>query len=195
MGDVGMYDGTEPAERWLKRLEVLFAGANNGEAVDPSTCIKIIDVSLVWSAAAFADSSTHLRDIMKRAGEGKAVDADLDSLTFLPEERDKTANPEPRQGEFEVLEAYYSRCQSLVLRSGGRVKPLDSSDSFISLNQTEGYILRDFIFKFVNGLYDKVNLRSSRPTILDAKAWFYAGRLTVPTKRLHEPWRELVRTR
>ncbi|KAG6194344.1 hypothetical protein E4U10_003036 [Claviceps purpurea] len=155
MGDVGMYDGTEPAERWLKRLEVLFAGANNGEAVDPSTCIKIIDVSL----------------------------------------RDKTANPEPRQGEFEVLEAYYSRCQSLVLRSGGRVKPLDSSDSFISLNQTEGYILRDFIFKFVNGLYDKVNLRSSRPTILDAKAWFYAGRLTVPTKRLHEPWRELVRTR
>ncbi|KAG6148101.1 hypothetical protein E4U28_005267 [Claviceps purpurea] len=126
MGDVGMYDGTKPTERWLKRLEVLFAGANNGEAVDPSTCIKIIDVSLVWSAAAFADSSTHLRDIMKRAGEGKAVDADLDvvirlfqdkyPLTFLPEERDKTANLEPRQGEFEVLEAYYSRCQSLVLR-------------------------------------------------------------------------------
>ncbi|KAG6240861.1 hypothetical protein E4U23_007368, partial [Claviceps purpurea] len=77
MGEVGMYDGTEPAERWLKRLEVLFAGANNGETVDPSTFIKIVDISLVRSAAAFADSSAHLRQIMKRAGEGKAVDEDL----------------------------------------------------------------------------------------------------------------------
>ncbi|KAG6145104.1 hypothetical protein E4U12_000039 [Claviceps purpurea] len=162
MGEVGMYDGTEPAERWLKRLEVLFAGANNGETVDPSTFIKIVDISLVRSAAAFADSSAHLRQIMKRAGEGKAVDEDLNvvirllqdkyPLTFLPEEHDNATNPELRQGESEVLEAYYSRCQSLVLRSGGRDKPLDPSDT---LTQAEGYILRDFIFKFVNGLYDK----------------------------------------
>ncbi|KAG6260006.1 hypothetical protein E4U47_000767 [Claviceps purpurea] len=99
---------------------------------------------------------------MKRAGEGKAVDEDLNvvirllqdkyPLTFLPEERDNATNPELRQGESEVLEAYYSRCQSLVLRSGGRDKPLDPSDT---LTQAEGYILRDFIFKFVNGLYDK----------------------------------------
>ncbi|KAG6282029.1 hypothetical protein E4U48_005434 [Claviceps purpurea] len=99
---------------------------------------------------------------MKRAGEGKAVDEDLNvvirllqdkyPLTFLPEERDNATNPELRQSESEVLEAYYSRCQSLVLRSGGRDKPLDPSDT---LTQAEGYILRDFIFKFVNGLYDK----------------------------------------
>ncbi|KAG6234602.1 hypothetical protein E4U23_001090, partial [Claviceps purpurea] len=99
---------------------------------------------------------------MKRAGEGKAVDEDLNvvirllqdkyPLTFLPEERDNATNPELRQGESEVLEAYYSRCQSLVLRSGGRDKPLNPSDK---LTQAEGYILRDFIFKFVNGLYDK----------------------------------------
>ncbi|KAG6042677.1 hypothetical protein E4U17_001281 [Claviceps sp. LM77 group G4] len=162
MGEVGMYDGTEPAQRWLKRLEVLFAGANDGESVDASTFIKIIDVSLTRSAAAFADSSAHLREIMKRAGEGNAVDADLDvvkrlfqdkyPLTFLPEERDQPINPELRQGETEVLEAYYSRCQSLVVRSGGRDKPLDPLDK---LSQAEGYILRDFIFKFVNGLYDK----------------------------------------
>ncbi|KAG6103804.1 hypothetical protein E4U13_000379 [Claviceps humidiphila] len=162
MGEVGMYDGTEPAQRWLKRLEVLFAGANDGETVDASTFIKIIDVSLTRSAAAFADSSAHLREIMKRAGEGNAVDADLDvvkrlfqdkyPLTFLPEERDQPTNPELRQGETEVLEAYYSRCQSLVVRSGGRDKPLDPLDK---LSRAEGYILRDFIFKFVNGLYDK----------------------------------------
>ncbi|KAG5945621.1 hypothetical protein E4U59_005487 [Claviceps monticola] len=63
---------------------------------------------------------------MKRAGEGKAVDADIDvvirllqdkyPLTFQPEERDKPTIPN----------------------------------------------------------YDKVNPRSSRPTIIDAKAWFYA---------------------
>ncbi|KAG6140327.1 hypothetical protein E4U38_007544 [Claviceps purpurea] len=123
MGEVGMYDGTEPAERWLKRLEVLFAGANNGETVDPSTFIKIVDISLVRSAAA-----------------------------LQIQERDNATNPELRQSESEVLEAYYSRCQSLVLRSGGRDKPLDPSDT---LTQAEGYILRDFIFKFVNGLYDK----------------------------------------
>ncbi|KAG6087699.1 hypothetical protein E4U30_000503, partial [Claviceps sp. LM220 group G6] len=40
----------------------------------------------------------------------------------------------------------------LVVRSGGRDKPLDPLDK---LSQAEGYILRDFIFKFVNGLYDK----------------------------------------
>ncbi|KAG6256987.1 hypothetical protein E4U24_005127 [Claviceps purpurea] len=83
--------------------------------------------------------------MIKRAGEGKAVDADLDlvirlfqdkyPLTFLPESV-TSRHPKLRQGESEVLEAYYSRCQSLVLRSGRR-------------------ILRDFIFKFVNGLYDK----------------------------------------
>ncbi|KAG6125807.1 hypothetical protein E4U28_000808 [Claviceps purpurea] len=154
MGEVGMYDGTEPAERWLKRLEVLFAGANNGETVDPSTFIKIVDISLVRSAAAFADSSAHLRQIMKRAGEGKAVDEDLNVVIRLLQDKstDNATNPELRQGESEVLEAYYSRCQSLVLRSGGRDKPLDPSDT---LTQAEGYILRDFIFKFVNGLYDK----------------------------------------
>ncbi|KAG6084134.1 hypothetical protein E4U16_002569 [Claviceps sp. LM84 group G4] len=133
MGEVGMYDGTEPAQRWLMRLEVLFAGANDEEAVDP----------------------THLREIMKRAGKGKAIDADLDDkcpLTFLPEERDKPTNPKLPQGETEVLESYYSRCQSLVVRSGGRDKPLDPLDT---LSQAEGYILRDFIFKFVHGLYDK----------------------------------------
>ncbi|KAG5915175.1 hypothetical protein E4U61_004944 [Claviceps capensis] len=58
---------------------------------------------------------------MKRAGEGKAVGADLDvvirlfqdkyPLTFLPEElpeeRDKPTNPKLRQGDSDVLEAYY----------------------------------------------------------------------------------------
>ncbi|KAG6093880.1 hypothetical protein E4U31_006510 [Claviceps sp. LM219 group G6] len=84
MGEVGMYDGTEPAQRWLKRLEVLFAGANDGETVDASTFIKIIDVSLTRSAAAFADSSAHLREIMNyeksRGGQRGCppVDADLD---------------------------------------------------------------------------------------------------------------------
>ncbi|KAG6053224.1 hypothetical protein E4U17_004923 [Claviceps sp. LM77 group G4] len=102
MGEVGMYDGTEPAQRWLMRLEVLFAGANDEEAVDPK--------------------------------------------------RDKPTNPKLPQGETEVLESYYSRCQSLVVRSGGRDKPLDPLDT---LSQAEGYILRDFIFKFVHGLYDK----------------------------------------
>ncbi|KAG6070123.1 hypothetical protein E4U33_004379 [Claviceps sp. LM78 group G4] len=118
MGEVGMYDGTEPAQRWLMRLEVLFAGANDEEAVDP--IMRLLQ--------------------------------DKCPLTFLPEERDKPTNPKLPQGETEVLESYYSRCQSLVVRSGGRDKPLDPLDT---LSQAEGYILRDFIFKFVHGLYDK----------------------------------------
>ncbi|KAG6148100.1 hypothetical protein E4U28_005266 [Claviceps purpurea] len=76
------------------------------------------------------DSSAHLRDMIKRAGEGKAVDADLDlvirlfqdkyPLTFLPESVTSRRIPNYDKVNPRFLKAYYSRCQSLVLRSGGR---------------------------------------------------------------------------
>ncbi|KAG5967533.1 hypothetical protein E4U57_000691 [Claviceps arundinis] len=138
---IGSFDGTADAGRWLEKVGWAFK-LNDGLDADASTLVRVINMSLERDAATFVDSSEVLRHIVQQAHQGLATPSDL--VTFQ--------RVELQQDYDEPLAAYHSRVVNTLQRAGGRDKPLSNAEPLTSL---EINTLRDYINRFVRGLYDK----------------------------------------
>ncbi|KAF4511920.1 hypothetical protein G6O67_001118 [Ophiocordyceps sinensis] len=87
LADIGTFDGTDAARRWLARLRWALKSLNNGSLPDPSVAIQAIDVGLAGEAATFVDSTMTWRDVVVRAGNGEATLADLEHLETALKDR------------------------------------------------------------------------------------------------------------
>ncbi|KAG6191895.1 hypothetical protein E4U10_004358, partial [Claviceps purpurea] len=126
---IGSSDGTTDAERWLEKVQWAFQLVNDGHDADPNTFVRAINMSLERAAATYVDSSAHLKSIP-----------------------DYFTSVEFRQSYDEPLAAYHSRVINTLQRAGGRDRPLNNADPLSPLETTT---LRDYVNRFVRGLYDK----------------------------------------
>ncbi|KAG5925048.1 hypothetical protein E4U61_003737 [Claviceps capensis] len=79
----------------------------------------------------------------------------------------------------EPLAAYHSRVLTTLHRAGGRDEPLSTTDS---LSPLESHTLRDFVNRFVRGLYDKASCKKR----LAKTSWFLIAS-ELPSKLSNRP--------
>ncbi|KAG5961197.1 hypothetical protein E4U56_003959 [Claviceps arundinis] len=159
---IGSFDGTADAGRWLEEVGWAFKLVNDGLDADASTLVRAINMSLERDAATFVDSSEVLRHIVQQAHQGLATPSDLVTFQRYLKDRyrptvvdikpDFFISVELQQDYDEPLAAYHSRVVNTLQRAGGRDKPLSNAEPLTSL---ETNTLRDYINRFVRGLYDK----------------------------------------
>ncbi|KAG6141145.1 hypothetical protein E4U38_006960 [Claviceps purpurea] len=161
--NIDVFNGTEDAGRWLKRLRRSYRILNDNQDVNPSDLVQAIDCALKGEALAFLNSSPHLQDIIDRADRYVASSEDLVALQnaltdrftvhLVGEKIPVGTNVEIRQHDDEPLDAYHSRVLRVLRRAGGRDKPL--APEVTPLTQLEAHTLECFIHRFVRGLRDK----------------------------------------
>ncbi|KAG6167798.1 hypothetical protein E4U23_008154 [Claviceps purpurea] len=159
---IGSFDGTTDAERWLEKVQWAFQLVNDGHDADPNTFVRAINMSLERAAATYVDSSAHLKSIVSLASQGAATQSDLATFqrclkdrycpTVVDVQPDYFTSVEFRQSYDEPLAAYHSRVINTLQRAGGRDRPLNNADPLSPLETTT---LRDYVNRFVRGLYDK----------------------------------------
>ncbi|KAG5943880.1 hypothetical protein E4U59_007838 [Claviceps monticola] len=79
----------------------------------------------------------------------------------------------------EPLAAYHSRVLATLHRAGGRDKPLSTTDS---LSPLESHTLRDFVNRFVRGLYDKASCKKRL-----AKTFWFLIASELPSRLSNRP--------
>ncbi|KAG6168263.1 hypothetical protein E4U27_007869 [Claviceps purpurea] len=161
--NIGTFDGSSDAERWLKKLRRAFRNENGGQDVDPSFHIQAIDDALEGEAVAFVKTSPQLRLVVERADAYAASSVDLLALEDALKERFAvsyentqtlaSASAEITQNDGESLDSYLCRVLTVLRRAGGRDKPLGTSHE--PLTQLEAFTLDGFIQRFVRGLRNK----------------------------------------
>ncbi|KAG5946718.1 hypothetical protein E4U60_003893 [Claviceps pazoutovae] len=112
-------------------------------------------MALERSAATYVDSSENLRHIRFLT--------DQYCPTVVEIQPDYYPSVDFYQEYDESLAAYHSPVLTTLHRAGGRDKPLSTTDS---LSPLESHTLRDFVNRFVRGLYDKASCKKRL-----AKTW------------------------
>ncbi|KAG6193393.1 hypothetical protein E4U50_000980 [Claviceps purpurea] len=184
--NIDVFNGTEDAGRWLKRLRRSYRILNDNQDVNPSDLVQAIDCALKGEALAFLNSSPHLQDIIDRADRYVASSEDLVALQnaltdrftvhLVGEKIPVGTNVEIRQHDDEPLDAYHSRVLRVLRRAGGRDKPL--TPEVTPLTQLEAHTLECFIHRFVRGLRDKSLMQEAiRRDVLSADSLRSAAEL------------------
>ena len=78
--DIGTFDGTGAAGRWLSRLHWAFKSNNNGTLAFPNALIQAINMGLQGPAATLVDSSDELRAVVARSDLNMATVEDWHTL-------------------------------------------------------------------------------------------------------------------
>ena len=152
------YDGSEPAARWLKRLEFDLHGLDKDD-ISPEQYLSSVDLLLIGEAADWAESSPEISAILA----GSHTKESLQRFLLLFKERfpSKAAElvtvsfPEAfdalRQNTDETLSSYYHRTMQLASRYGVR----DRVPGCLPLSILESSTLDLVYGAFLKGLTDR----------------------------------------
>ncbi len=123
-----VFDGSEPASHWLKRLEFELQGSKKDGIITPEQYLSSVALLLVGDAANWADSSHEITTILAGSHTSQSLNRFLSLFkehfptqvaevvsTCFPEEVNDL-----RQGADESLTSYYQRTTQIVSRFGAR---------------------------------------------------------------------------
>ena len=154
------YDGSEPASRWLKRLEFELRGSRGGRdgIITPEQYLSSVDLLLEGDAADWAESSPEISTILA----GPHTSESLARFFSLFKERFPTKSVETvsttfpeeiealRQNVGESLTSYYQRTIQISYRFGAR----DRLPGGPPLSTLESSMLDLIYSAFLKGLLD-----------------------------------------
>lgn len=152
------YDGSEPASRWLKRLEFELRGDSRSGIIAPEHYLSSVDLLLVGDAADWAESSPEISTLFA----GSHTSESLDRFLSLFKERFPTKSIETipttfseeleglHQNAEESLTSYYQRTIQITYRFGAR----DRLPGGPPLSILESSILDLIYSAFLKGLQD-----------------------------------------
>ncbi|SLM35097.1 hypothetical protein LPUS_04151 [Lasallia pustulata] len=154
----------QSAARWLKKVEwELEKHAGDDGSVDPSRFLWAVDLLLADDAAAWAETTPGIVELL----EHPAPNADtVAQFKGLFNQRYPSKVPEPsvvhfdseisdlRQKDDEALVTYYQRTTSLISRVGGRDRPREITPSTPALSPLEAAMLDTVMRAFTRGIRD-----------------------------------------
>ena len=151
------YDGSEPAARWLKRLEFDLRGLDRDD-ISPEQYLSSVDLLLMGEAADWAESSPEISTILT----GSHTKESLQRFLTLFKERFPSkavevvvSFPEAletlRQNADESLSSYYQRTVQITSRYGIR----DRLPGSLPLSTLESSALDIIYGAFLKGLVDR----------------------------------------
>ena len=153
------YDGSEPAARWLKRLEFNLRGLDRDrDDISPKQYLSSVDLLLISEAADWAESSPEISAILT----GSPTKESLQRFLGLFKERFPSkavevyvSFPEAlealRQNVDESLSSYYQRVVQIISRYGVR----DRLPGSLPLSTLESSALDIVYGAFLKGLVDR----------------------------------------
>ncbi|SLM39631.1 Zinc finger, CCHC-type [Lasallia pustulata] len=154
----------QSATRWLKKVEwELEKHAGDNGSVDPSRFLRAVDLLLADNAAAWAETTPGIVELL----EHPAPNADtVAQFKGLFNQQYPLKVPEPsvvhfdseisdlRQKDDEALVTYYQRTTSLLSRVGGRDRPREITPSTPALSPLEAAMLDTVMRAFTRGIRD-----------------------------------------
>ena len=153
----GTYDGSEPASRWLKRLEHELRGSEAG-TIAPELYLSSVDILLMKEAADWAETSLDIIPLLAAPYTQESLDRFLllfkekyptksveTITTSFPEEVDSL-----HQNPDETLLSYYQRAVQITRRFGCR----DRLSEGLPLSMIESSMLDLIYSAFLKGLMD-----------------------------------------